>query len=251
MQTKYILCDIEATGNRVDDRIIQIGMIVIDDSLDSDNISIFNELNSTDRDIMYEAMEIHHITPEMLKKKSQLSQTDGYMMIKLLNSSGNIFIAHDAPSDIFMLQREGVDIEMSVIDTLRCTKHLFGKLDAYRLQYLRYRLGLYRDEIKLATKLRITIKPHDALSDAVVTKLLLDRLMLQVEVEYGDMSEDDIVKKLISLSSTPVKIERFAFGKYRGEHIDEVAQSDYRYIEWMYDNLKLDEDMRYTLELYL
>ncbi|SFV54631.1 Exonuclease [hydrothermal vent metagenome] len=251
MKTKYILCDIEATGNRVDDAIIQIGMMVTDSLLYSKEVEIYSELNSSDRDMMYEAMEIHHITPEMLKGKAKLTQTDGYTKIKELNSSSNILIAHDAPSDISMLKREGIDIDMRVIDTLRCTKHLFGDLDAYRLQYLRYRLGLYRDEIEIADRLDIDIKPHEALSDVVVMKILLERLYLKLEEKYGYSSEDDIVKKLITLSSTPVKLERFSFGKYKGEHIDEIAHSDYRYLEWMYDNLKLDDDMRYTLELYL
>ena len=241
----------EATGNKADDSIIQIGLMVMNGSLYSEEIEIYSELNSTDTKMMYEAMEIHHITPEMLADKMELIQTDGYIRLKELNSSGNIFIAHDAPSDISMLKREGIDMDMQVIDTLRCTKHLFGDLDAYRLQYLRYRLSLYREEMDITHRLGIDIKPHDALSDVLVMKILLDRLYLKVEREYGYSSEVDIVNRLIDLSSTPVKLERFAFGKYRGEYIDNIAHSDYRYLVWMYDNLKLDDDMRYTLELYL
>ncbi len=251
MSKKYILCDIEATGNRADDAIIQLGMMILHGSLQSDEIEIYNELNSSNKVMMYEAIEVHHITPEMLVGKRELTSTDGYKSLQELNCIDNVLIAHDAPSDISMLKREGIDIDMKIIDTLRCTKHLFADLDAYRLQYLRYRLGLYKDEFMIGQMLGMDIMPHEALSDVVVMKLLLHRLSSQVESKHGCKDEDEIVQKLIHLSSTPVRIERFAFGKYKGDHIEEIAHNDYRYIEWMYDNLKLDDDMQYTLELYL
>jgi len=249
MGSKLILCDIEATGNRADDRIIQIGLMILDEG--GDTIEIYNELNKTDKTMMYEAMEVHHITPKMLRDKRELRDTDGYQRLIELNSRDHIFIAHDANSDLSMLKREGIYIEMSTIDTLRCTKHLFGELDAYRLQYLRYRLGLYKSEPEEIERLQVSIEPHDALGDAIVMKILLDRLILEINKKHGCIGRDYAIEKLITLSSTPVKIERFAFGKYKGEYIDEISHSDYRYLEWIYHNLELDEDMEYTLGLFL
>jgi len=249
--SKYILCDIEATGNRDQDRIIQLGLMVFENSIDTKPVYMSNELNSTMAEMMSEAMEIHNITPEMLVGRKLLYETNGYRKLCELNKIENIFIAHDAPSDMKMLGRESFNSEMTVIDTLRCARHLFEHLDAHRLQFLRYELGLYRDEDTEAEKLDIDLKAHDAISDVLVMKILLSRLMVEVKKQFGLTKDIEIFDKLIELSRTPVFIKKFKFGKYKGEYIDEVANSDYGYISWMRNTLKLDDDMKHTLDYYL
>ncbi len=249
--SKYIFCDLEATGNRDQDRIIQLGLMIFEKSINTDPVYIFNELNSTDADMMSEAMELHNITPEMLIGKNDLFSTEGYKTLQELNLPKNVFIAHDAPSDLKMLKKEGFANKLTVIDTLKCTKHLFPDLDTHRLQFLRYDLELYKDEITLAETMNITLKAHDAISDIVVTKLLLKKLIKETENQFGITSESVVVEKLIELSSARVLFQRFNFGKYKGEYIEDVVHSDYDYVLWMRDTLKLDEDMKYTLDYYL
>ena len=70
---KYILFDTETTGNGIDDRIIQIGGMIVHDK---DNIEIFDELCSTNIPISIEAMAVHHITPEQLTGKPPFIQSD-------------------------------------------------------------------------------------------------------------------------------------------------------------------------------
>ena len=48
---KYILCDIEATGNQKNDRIIQLGLMILEDTINSKPLKIYNELNFVDVDI--------------------------------------------------------------------------------------------------------------------------------------------------------------------------------------------------------
>ncbi len=241
----------EATGNREQDRIIQLGLMVFEESIDTSPIYIFNELNATSAEMMSEAMELHNITPNMLEDKKDLYSTEGYKKLCELNLPENIFIAHDAPSDLKMLKKEGFNSNMIVLDTLKCVKHLFSELDTHRLQFLRYELELYREEIAEAEIIDITLKAHDAMSDIVVTKLLLKRLIKEVENKFGITSELEVFEKLIELSSTPVLLRRFKFGKYKGEYIEDVLNIDSRYVEWMRKTLTLDEDMKYTLDHYL
>ena len=60
---KYIILDTETTGTSENDRIIQLGYIV----LDGKNIEVHNEFNSTKEvPISFGAMEVHGITPEMI-----------------------------------------------------------------------------------------------------------------------------------------------------------------------------------------
>ncbi len=241
----------EATGNREQDRIIQLGLMVFEKSINTSPIYIFNALNSTNAEMMSEAMELHNITPDMLANKKKLHDTEGYGVFSELNTPDNIFIAHDAPSDLKMLRKENFSNKMTVIDTLKCARHLFDHLDIHRLQYLRYELGLYKNEKEEAENLNIVIRSHDALSDIVVAKLLFSKLMSKIKNKFDLVTDKEIFDKMIELSTTPVLIKKFKFGKYKGEYIDEVANSDYGYIGWMRDTLKLDEDMKYTLDYYL
>jgi DNA polymerase-3 subunit epsilon/exodeoxyribonuclease X len=252
MSTNYILFDSESTGNRREDRIIQLGLMIFED-LSSDNpIEVYSELNYSSVEMMYEAMEIHHITPEMIEGRRDLQDTDGYKRLVELNTPNTIFVSHDTPADLKMLKRDGFQSTMQILDTLKCAKHIYSELDAYRLQYLRYRLELYQHEKSIADSYQVgEIKAHDVIGDIIITKLLLSRLVLDAKREFGLATDQEAIEKLIVLSNTPVLIKRFQFGKYRGEYIDDIIHTDYRYIEWMKKNLELDEDMSYTLDYYL
>ena len=57
------------------------------------------------------------------------------------------------------------------------------------------------------------------------------------------------MEKLAELTRTPVLINKFRFGKYKGEEVVEVARKDVGYLQWMRSNMaELDEDMKYTLD---
>ena len=247
----YLLCDIEATGNRQEDRIIQLGLMLFENSLEDPPSEIYNAYNDTTVEMMPEAMEVHHITPEMLQGKKVLKETDGYKRLCELNHTSSVLIAHDVSSDLGMLHKEGFENCMQVIDTLRCAKHLLGHLDAYRLQFLRYKLGLYREEVDEAKKLQIDLRAHDALGDVLTMKRLLIRLMKETKNQFVLQSDEAAVQKLIELSATPVLLTLFPFGKYKGERIEDTAYSDPGYINWMRETLKLDKDMEFTLDYYL
>jgi DNA polymerase III epsilon subunit-like protein len=137
---------------------------------------------------------------------------------------------------------------MKLIDTLRCSKHLFPDSDYHRLQYFRYSLGLYKDEKKEAQKHGIVIKAHDAIGDVLVMKLLLSKLVAEVKAKYPNVNP---MLKLEELTNTPVFMKSFKFGKYKGNQIDDIARSDAGYIKWMLKSLDLDEDLKYTLERVL
>jgi len=243
--SKYILFDTETTGNQDDDRIIQIGALLIHNRA---NIEVFDELCSSDVEIKLEAMEVHNITPDIIASKPKFIETKSYNMINEFNSSNNFLIAHNISFDLGMLEKEGFKNSYTLIDTLRCAKHLLPDSPYHRLQYLRYSLGLYQEEQKEAQKLGITIKAHDAIGDVLVMKLLLSKLSQLVREQYPN---SNVMEILTHLTKTPVLMKTFKFGKYKGENIEDIANRDNGYIKWMYKNLELDEDMKYTLEQYL
>jgi DNA polymerase-3 subunit epsilon/exodeoxyribonuclease X len=243
--TKYVLFDTETTGNQEEDRVIQIGAMVVGSK---GEVEVYDELCSSDVEIKIEAMEVHNITPDIIEGKEPFSRTKFYNDLQELNSEKNYLIAHNIQFDLGMLKKEGFVNRMKLIDTLRCSKHLFPDSNYHRLQYFRYSLGLYKEEQKEAKKHAIVIKAHDAIGDVLVMKLLLSQLVAKVKEQYPHINP---MLKLEELTNTPVFMKSFKFGKYKGEQIEDIARSDAGYIKWMLKSLELDEDLKYTLERVL
>lgn len=243
--TKYVLFDTETTGNQAEDKIIQVGAMVVGAN---GEVEVYDELCSTDIAIKIEAMEVHNITPNLIEGKGLFVDTKFYRDLAELNNENNYLIAHNISFDLGMLKKEGFINSMKLIDTLRCSKHLFPDSNYHRLQYFRYSLGLYKDEQKEADKHGIVIKAHDAIGDVIVMKLLLSKLVAKVKEQYPHINP---MVKLEELTNTPVFMKSFKFGKYKGDKIEDISRSDAGYIKWMLKSLELDEDLKYTLERVL
>jgi DNA polymerase-3 subunit epsilon/exodeoxyribonuclease X len=240
---KYILFDTETTGFFEEDKIIQLGGMIVHNKT---NIECFNEMCNTTLPIKLEAMEVHNITPNLLEGKTTCINTKFYQKIVELNDPSNYLIAHNINFDISMLEKEGFENRYTLIDTLRCAKHLFPELEYHRLQYIRYALKLYETEQAEANKLNIVIKAHDAIGDVLVMKLFLSKLVQKTKNIYPYINP---MEKLAELTQTPVMIETFKFGKYKDRKIVDIFKEDAKYLNWMRTNMKdLDEDMKYTLD---
>ncbi len=241
----YVLFDTETTGNQDDDKVIQFGAMIVDQK---GKVEAFDELCSTDVAIKLEAMEVHNITPDLLVGKPKAVETNFYKKLEELNSNENYLIAHNISFDMGMIKKEGFVNQYQLIDTLRCAKHLFPELPYHRLQYIRYALELYKIEEIEAAKHNITIKAHDAIGDVLVMKLFLSKLVGKSREIYPDYNP---IEKLAELTKTPVFIQTFKFGKYKGKDVEVVAKEDPSYLNWMRSNMELDEDLKYTLDKVL
>ncbi len=239
---KYILFDTETTGVGESDRIIQVGAMIVDNK---GNVEKFDELCGTDIEIPVEAMEVHGITPDKIDGKAPFIQSKFYTKLQELNNQDNYLIAHNLPFDLGMLEKEGFSNQTKTIDTLRCAKHLFKDSAYHRLQYYRYSQELYKLEEAEAQKYDIVIKAHDAIGDVLVMKLFLSKLVTKAKESFPNVNP---MLQLHELTKTPVIIEKFNFGKYKGENIEEVCNKDMGYINWIMDKMDLDEDMQYTLD---
>jgi len=242
---KYIILDTETTGTNEEDRIIQLGYIV----LGAKDVEVHNEFCSSDIPISFGAMEVHGITPEMIEGKPKCTEMASYKRLLELNTPDNYMIIHNAPFDLKMLEKEGFQTQMKVIDTLRVAKHVMPEEEAHRLQYFRYKMGLYKEEQKEAESLGIVVKAHDAIGDVLVLKLFLSKLRQVVEQKYPG---ENPVEKMVDLTNTPILIQTFRFGKHKGKKLQEVAIEDAGYLRWMLGNMEnLDDDMRYSINYYL
>ena len=243
---KYIILDTETTGASEKDRVIQLGYIVLGGAV----VEVYNELCSSEVPIEIGAMEVHNITPEMIEGKPVCSDIPAFKRLQELNTPDNYMIIHNAPFDLGMLEKEGFVSRMQLIDTLRVAKHLLPDSDYHRLQYLRYSLELYKTEKAEADKLGIELKAHDALGDVLFLKMLLSKLRVLTKEKFPGENE---VEKMVALTGTPVLITKpMRFGKHKGKTIQELAQSEPGYLDWMLKNMQnLDEDNKYTINLAL
>lgn len=241
----YVLFDTETTGNQEQDRIIQIGAMIVHSK---DNIEVYDELCSTDVRISIEAMEVHNITPDVIENQPPYAELSFTKKLEEFNRQENYLIAHNISFDLGMVKKEGFENHYTLIDTLRCAKHLLPDSPYHRLQYLRYALELYKTEGAEADKLGITIKAHDAIGDVLVMKLLLSKLVALAKEQFPG---ENPMETLTKLTQTPVLIKTFKFGKYKGREVAEIADEDRGYLKWMHGNLELDEDLTFTLEYYL
>ena len=236
-----MILDTETTGTGDTDRVIQLGYIVLGEKVPE----VHNEFCSSDIPISFGAMEVHGITPDMIESKPTCQETTAYKRLLELNTNDNYMIIHNAPFDLGMLEKEGFNTQMKVIDTLRVAKHMLPDEEAHRLQYFRYKMELYKEEQKEADALGIVVKAHDAIGDVLILKLLLSKLKDEVASQFPD---ENPVEKMVDLTNTPILVTSFRFGKYKGKTLQEVATQDAGYLRWMLTGMEnLDEDMRYSI----
>jgi DNA polymerase III epsilon subunit-like protein len=234
---KLIFFDTETTGNTEGDFICQIAYKTGDES--------FTGLYKPSKKIPPEASAVHHITNKMLEGKPAFKDSADFKKIKnLFEHKDTVVIAHNAPFDLPMIKKEGIE-PPRFICTLRLARHLDpeGKIGRYNLQYLRYLLDL-----------DVEATAHDALGDVLVLEKLFERLKNKF-IEQENLSEEEILEKMIEISSRPFLHHTFKFGKYNGKKIDEVIEQDRGYLEWLLSEKEKsdqsDEDWIYTLKHYL
>lgn len=237
---KFIIFDTETTGFYEEDRIIEVGTMIIDNK---GEVQILDELCSTEVPIKMEATLIHKITQEMIKNKCKFTQTQFYKRLLELNNDKNYLVAHNMPFDLGMLEKEGFECNFRLIDTLRVSKHLLAEGRSIALPYLRYSLELYVDEENEAIKYGVEMKEHTAIGDVLVTKLLFEKLQILTEEKFPN---DDVIEKMQDFTKTPILLNIFKYGKYKGKKISDIYNSDMDYINWMKKNVELDIDMKHT-----
>lgn len=237
MSYKLLFIDTETTGNEDEDYLIQIGF--------KDGARTHSELFKPPIPINIEAMAIHHITNKMVENKPAFQYSPLHKELHERAHDGKtIFVAHNAIFDLRMLRKEGIMPERYIC-TLRVARTLDEEaiIPSYRLQYLRYYLDI-----------DIEAEAHDALGDVLVLGKLFERLFKKIQDKNGT-DERATLEIMMEISSHPVLMKKFNFGKHNGKTIEEVAKEAPDYLEWLYAQKKQnptdEEDWLYTLEQYV
>lgn len=232
---KLIFLDTETTGNNLlSDRLFQVCYF--------HNGEIYSEYFKPTAPISVKAQSITHVTPKMVEDKELFGDSQMKKdLIKLLET--NILVAHNAVFDICMLDKEGVPVP-KFICTLKVVRFLDEEMTTpeYNLQYLRY-----------FHELEVEADAHDAKGDVLVLKALFTKLLQLMQEKYP--GEDAAIAKMVEISSKPFLFRMFNFGKYKGRKIEEIAECDKKYLEWLLtqklENEAAEEDWVFTLRHFL
>ncbi len=234
-----IYIDVETTGVGIEDVVCSIATLCED----ANSLQLSYDLVNEGKKIPPIASSINNITNEMIKDAPPLLQSSTFKKLMEKNKDA-LLIAHNVTFELSMLGKSGFVFDGECIDTLRVTRHLIPDLESYTLNFLRYEMRLYKQEKRLMETLgvqELCLQPHNAQSDVIIAKLLLD--------ELGELASLD---EMVELTKRPVLVQKFEFGKYSGRYIEEIANIDRGYLEWMLRTIEdLSEDMRYSLEYYL
>lgn len=231
---KVIILDTETTGAGERDRICQLSYLVC--SLDGEILELHNDLCMAPLPISFEAMAIHHITPEMIDGKPKCVETNAFKRLVELNSPDNLMVIQNAEFDLGMLAKEGFVSQMQLVDTFRVLRALYPLDTPHGLQFKRYQWGLYKHEQPLIEKLGIVINAHDALGDVIVLKHLYEKLVQEQSIE-----------SMIELCAKPIILEYIPFGKHKGKKFEAVALEARNDLKYMLENFDLDADLKATL----
>jgi len=181
----------------------------------------------------------------MVSEKPAFSESPDSKKIKgLFEDENTVVVAHNAQFDLMIIKKEGI-VPKNSICTLRLARYLDpeGKIDRYNLQYLRYFLDL-----------DVEAQAHDALGDVLVLEKLYERLKKKL-MENEKLNDDEVIKKMIEISSHPSLLRSINFGKHNGKTMEEILRVDPGYLEWLLkqklESDQIDEDWVYTLKHYL
>lgn len=205
-----------------------------------------NHLFKPPIEIDFHAMATHHITPEMVQDKPLFADSQVKQWLKK-KEKAYVWVAHNSEFDCLVMKNEGVDITYC-IDTLKVARKILLQEDgkqypSYALQYLRYRLGLYRYETE-------NFIAHDAYSDIMVLRILFQHILntMRAEKNAADGSQDSIIlNEMVTMTKGFSYIQIMPFGKYKGMEIVDMVRSDYDYSLWCIKEVQ-DVDLAFNVK---
>jgi len=251
-----IFHDTETTGVEVEDRIIETAHIHFDGK---GKLVYKEELCKAPVKIKPAAAMTHGYTNKMVESKPPFKKLESFKFLnKKSNDKKTFYVAHNAPFDVNMLLKEGIDWDTDfIIDTLKVSQHMYRdneEVEMFKLQYFRY-LFEFDDQEWFKDAMDVIglteIKPHTALSDIFILWLFYAKLQ-----EDFNLSNEDMVR----LSQTPVEEKYLNFGNVfeKGTMtFDEVVHATYKqynktkngydYLDWAVNNMNMSIDRDYTI----
>jgi len=243
LERNIVFFDIESTGlNVIRDRIVQIALIkYFKDGKAPEELEL---MINPGIPISKEAMEVHGITPDMLKNKPVFQQVAQkiFDFIGDADLSGYNSDRFDVPMLMEEFARVGIDFKMNNRRSIDVQK-IFYKMEprtlkaAYKL-YCNEELENAHDALAdvraTAEVLKGQIKKYDGIDyvdgDGFVTKAPIKNDITAIHEFTSDFSVVDATMRLKRNKQGEII---FNFGKYINQSVIEVLRRDYNYYQWI------------------
>jgi DNA polymerase III epsilon subunit-like protein len=243
--SKFLYFDTETTDVQVKD-LLQLAFVT-----DNPDVKL-NIFFKPKQEISFGAMAIHNITPDMIKDKKYFEDTpmpqknidpefegDDLMEYLKFLADKYIWVAHNVEFDLEVLNRKGIEIPKTIC-TLKVARNALTEgnrdLESYRLQFLRYYLGLYKNENK------DHVTAHDALSDVYFLRDLFHYLQDNTKLS---------AEQMMIITKQPQVIREIRFGKYAGKTLEEISRLDREYLIWIAENMTDKKDLAWNAQRVL
>lgn len=243
---KILYFDTETTDTQSKD-VIQLAIITDDPKI------LLNIYFKPLQEISFGAMAIHNITPEDVENLDTFEdaklpsdgldpQFRGNSLKEYLEylAKEYIWVAHNVDFDTEVLEKKGIYIDKTIC-TLKVARNALTTpdghdLESYKLQFLRYYLGLYKTEDKEH------VRAHDALSDVYFLRDLFKYLVNNTKLS---------IENMILITKQPQVMREMTFGKYMGKTFEEIERTDREYLEWLVESMTDKPDLQWNAKLAL
>ena len=205
-----ILLDTETSGLTGKDRVIELGIIILNEDFDivysgSDYCKINFKLSK-------EVVEYTGINDSDLENAKPIKETNTYLKLKEYNNEKNIVVIHNSWFDLYMLYMSHVQIKCKVVDTLNCARHIYHDKESYSL------INLINNVVEKPSDTKPFVQSHRAQDDCQLLLVLLkDMLKHKTMLDLMFMTEKWVI----------------GFGKHKGKLWKDL---DNGYLKWVHNN---------------
>jgi len=225
--TRFFIADTETTGTTAEDKVCEVGWIEIDEEF-----NILEEVESLiDPERMFDpaAQGVHGIEPQDVANSPTIeqffSEQDETCYGKLIEGP-IVLIGHRIGFDRRFLQPYMPGF-LQELDTLRWVKRLYPNMTNHQLSTCIYALDLPRSK-----------GAHRVMADVMTAYHLVYHICARTGMTLGQLALE---------SNRPFWIPTMPFGKHKGQPVEEVPRSYWR---WMLNNddMEIDPDLRHTAQ---
>ena len=185
---EFVAFDLETTGlSSRDDRIIEIGAVILKDGQEIDRFQTFVD---PERQLERKIVELTGITDEMLQGAPKIQE----ILPKFLEFVGDrVLVAHNSDFDTGFIraecQRQGLPYRYTAADTLILSQNLLQHLSKFKLDIVSNALNLP------------DFNHHRAGDDAMTCGLIMTKLMTMLEEEHDIHTLQTINPAMVKLRS--------------------------------------------------
>ena len=185
---EFVAFDLETTGlSSRDDRIIEIGAVILKDGQEIDRFQTFVD---PERQLERKIVELTGITDEMLQGAPKIQE----ILPKFLGFVGDrVLVAHNSDFDTGFIraecQRQGLPYRYTAADTLILSQNLLQHLSKFKLDIVSNALNLP------------DFNHHRAGDDAMTCGLIMTKLMAMLEEEHDIHTLQTINPAMVKLRS--------------------------------------------------